>query len=364
MVKQMIKYILFFSVFGIVYGAMNFYLYWSINEVFAFHPFALVILKVLFWLLGSAFLFSQMIKRRYRLPIVAYIGAAWMGVLSISLTIFFIKDLLLFFLPLNRQLAGQWAFWISTTLIGLSILNVYRGAEIKRVHITHKKHRGKKTSIVLLSDVHLGLLTSEKWLKEIVNRVNGLKADAVVITGDLVDDSYDVVERFAPIMKAMKSKYGTYAVAGNHEHYQGIDHFVRFLETADITLLNDEVQSLTEGINLIGIDDLGVSRVRGIEKRLKTLVKDCKPEQFNILLIHQPVGFRKAAKMGIDMQLSGHTHRGQVPPLNLLVYFFYPYAYGLRRYGDSYIYTTSGTGTWGPPMRLFSRCEIVAIEIN
>ncbi|GAB6086403.1 metallophosphoesterase [Alkaliphilus crotonatoxidans] len=364
MIKRIIKYILFFGVFAIVYGGMNYYLYWNLTQVFLFEGYGLIALRLLFWLLGGAYLITQLIKRKRHLPGLSYLGAAWMGVLSISLTVFMLKDIILFFVPVSRQLAGRAAFGISGFLILLSLLNVSKGPKIKRVPIVHQKLKGKKASLVLLSDVHLGSMTTEAWLKGIVEKINQLKPDFVVITGDLVDDSFAAVEKFAPIMKNIKSRYGTFAVAGNHEHYQGIDNFIKFLEAADITLLNDQYYELANGINLIGIDDLGVSRFGGLQQRLEKIIKDCSKEQFNILLIHQPVGFHQAAEMGVDLQLSGHTHRGQIPPLNLLVYLFYPYAYGLKGFQDSFIYTTSGTGTWGPPMRLFSDCEIVFIEIN
>lgn len=361
--KKALKFALFFTIFSGIYGGMNYYVYRSVLQPYSISGLPLLGIRLLFWFLGSAYLINQFIKRKIHLPLLSYLGATWMGVLSIALTVYLLKDILIFILPVYQGAFNRWSLAFIILLTFLSTINVLRGPKVKHIQIQHKKLEREPLSLVLLSDVHLGMMTSEKWLGEVVDQVNGLKADFIVITGDLVDDSFEVVKRFVPIIKKMNSKYGTYAVAGNHEHYQGIEHFEKFLKASDITLLNNESLTLAEKINLIGLDDEAVTG-GSLVHSTELVLQKCDPALFNVLLVHQPVGFPEAAKNGVDLQLSGHTHRGQIPPLNFLVHLVYKYAYGLSQIDDSYIYTTSGTGTWGPPMRLFSSSEIVKIQIN
>jgi predicted MPP superfamily phosphohydrolase len=121
---------------------------------------------------------------------------------------------------------------------------------------------------------------------------------------------------------------------------------------------------IADGVNLLGLG----GKITRIDSGTETLIREqlarSGREDYNILLIHQPVGFRKTAALGIDLQLSGHTHRGQILPMNILIHLVYPYAYGLHALGDSHIYVSSGTGTWGPPLRIGSSSEIVKIKVS
>jgi len=361
--KGLGRYFLFFMFFIALYWGMNYFVFWNLMQVI---PQGLRGLTALiFWLMGSAFVVSQLIKRRVKLPRITYFSGAWMGFLGIGITIYSIALILKGLLP--RFSYGLDI--IAAILVGFctlfSLLWVARGPRIKEVTIPHEKIKGEPLNLVMLSDVHLGIMTSKQWLERIVEQVNDLNPDLIVITGDLIDDAYELVADFAPIMAQLKGRLGVYAVAGNHEHYQGIDAFYRFLNAAKIQLLHNESKAIEQRLNIIGIDDLGVNRgKKGLGKHFDTIKGNCHRELFNLLLIHQPVGFRLTAKEGVDLQLSGHTHRGQVPPMNPLIYLFYPDSYGLKKYGQSYLYITSGTGTWGPPMRLFSDSEIVKITLQ
>lgn len=360
--KRVLGFSLFFLVFLSLYGLLNYYVYRNIIQGLSISSPGVIITALLFVFMAAAYPFSQTIKKRVQLPRVSYVGAFWMGMLSIAVAVFAVKDLLSWFMP--AQNLEPLAIAVVGLLTLLSFVRARRGPKLKAVAVNSHKTR-RMLSIVHLSDLHLGVLTSPKWLARVIQQVNSLEADLVVITGDMVDDSFDAVKRFAPAMASIRAKCGVYAVSGNHEYYQGIVNFHKFCAAAGITVVDNKLVAVAEGINVLGLDDKLARAETGIAAKIsELLLGDGKVKDYNILLVHQPLGFKETARQGIDLQLSGHTHRGQIFPFNLLVPFFYRYAYGLHKLADSYIYTSSGTGTWGPPMRLGSSSEIVKIQVG
>jgi len=362
MVKRIAGFSIFFIVFLAVYGGMNYYVYLNVVRGFQISGGGLLLLKFFFVFLASAYPISQFLKRKRPVPVLYHLGALWMGVMSISISVFLVKDILSWVLPQNIK-GEQFSMALIFILTSYALAKALKGPGIKTVKIQHKK-LDESLNIVHLSDLHLNTMTSPKWLARVIHEVNNLEADIVVITGDMVDDSFTNVEAFAPVMGKLKAKHGVYAITGNHEYYMGIEHFHKFCSMADITMADNKFISITDNINLLGLDDKIAKAEGGIAEKTQELLSTSNADSYNILLVHQPVGFQKTAKLGIDLQLSGHTHRGQFFPFNLLVPLFYRYSYGLHAIGKSHIYTSSGTGTWGPPMRLCSSSEIVKILVN
>lgn len=361
MVKRNLAFSLFITMFFLVYVVTNFYIYQTIIQGFSLTGIPLYIVSFIFLFLGGVYILSWFLRGRASIHVVSYLGAAWMGILAIAFTVFVAKDIVSRVYPMKKDLFLV-SFLIILVLIAISVTKVLIGPKVKTVNIKHKKTEKEPLTIVHLSDVHLGLLTSPKWVGEVVNKVNSLQGDLIVITGDLVDDSFDKVKKFVPQMKELKAKHGVFAVAGNHEYYSGLENFFKFCDAANIRALHNEAINIEGKINLIGLSDEVTKSTQSFKSHLQEILNKCDLELYNILLVHQPIGFKHTAAMGIDLQLSGHTHRGQLPPMNILVNLNYRYAYGLHTCGNSHIYTTSGTGTWGPPMRLFSDSEIVIIK--
>ena len=154
-----------------------------------------------------------------------------------------------------------------------------------------------------------------------------------------------------------------FAVPGNHEFYSGIENFLNFARMANIQVLRNENVTIADGIQIIGIDDKAGKMISGRDVDLRSAALDCNFNNPVILLSHRPTNFEESAGIGVDLQLSGHTHAGQIPPMDLIVRLVYKYPYGLYKYKSAFIYTTCGTGIWGPPMRLFSQSEIVKIDL-
>jgi predicted MPP superfamily phosphohydrolase len=218
-------------------------------------------------------------------------------------------------------------------------------------------------SIVQLSDLHLHRWTRAAWFDGVVERVNALSPDLIVITGDLIEDDINRCMRFIKALKRLRARNGVVAITGNHEFYIGIGNFQELCRRANITVLRNEMITLDQGLDILGIDDPAGGMFKESVSGLASTLAENKRTRPVVLLLHRPLHFKEAVGMGVDLQLSGHTHAGQIPPMDLIVLLSYRYPYGLYRHQSSYLYTTCGTGTWGPPMRLFSQSEIVRIAL-
>ena len=345
------------------YLGMHYYICMRIIKGLALSPLIGNYLRLFFLFAALSFVLGKLLSRYFLVYLLVYFSSVWLGVISIAFFLFFLKDIAgLFFIHHNKV-------WTMITLILVlfssvfSLYNAAREVKIKEIRITTKKLPFEKSgfSIVQLSDLHLDSLTSTRWLKSIVDKTNKLNPDLIVITGDLIDQSVHNFEKFYPILKELKSKHGVLAITGNHEFYAGVSHFLEIAEQSNITVLRNEKITIADTVEIIGIDDETGKRFSLAGPNLKKAMKNCNLNKPVILLSHQPKYFRQAVKKGVDLQLSGHTHAGQIPPLDLIVWLAFKYPWGLYQFEDSYIYTTCGTGTWGPPMRLFSRSEIVKI---
>jgi hypothetical protein len=222
------------------------------------------------------------------------------------------------------------------------------------------------TSIVQLSDVHVGPTIGRSFIEQIVGRVNALAPDLIAITGDLVDGSVaSLSEQVAPIA-GLKSRYGTYFVTGNHEFYSGRESWLRHLTTLGVRVLRNERVSIGEGaqsFDLAGIEDFSAPRF-GVPSDVARAVEGRDATRELVLLAHQPKSAFEADRHGVGLQLSGHTHGGQIWPFSYLVYLQQPIVAGLSRIGRTLVYVSCGTGYWGPPMRLRAPAEITRIVLE
>jgi uncharacterized protein len=221
--------------------------------------------------------------------------------------------------------------------------------------------RGKK--LVQLSDVHLGRILGARFLSRVVDRVNALNPSMVLITGDLFDGALGKLEHLVTPLNRLAAPQGIYFVTGNHETYLGVDHALAALRTTPVRVLADECV-MVDGLQVIGISypERGQS-LRFAEKMAG--LTEFNPTQPSILLYHSPTQVAEAKTAGISLQLSGHVHQGQIFPLQFITrLIFGKYYHGLHHEGDYTLYTSSGTGLWGPTMRTGNHPEIVVIELQ
>lgn len=253
------------------------------------------------------------------------------------------------------------------TALGLSARAMYEAKFVVLEKVDIKIKNLKQTySIVQLSDIHIGGIIDQAFIKDIVERSNALTPDLVVITGDLVDIALEYAMPALNELKALKSRYGTYFIVGNHEYLHDFEEILVAVDALGITILENEnvyIGEIDEGFNLVGVYDYFGYRVEHHEPDLEKALLGCDKNSPTVLLAHQPV-FIEEVKEGVDLVLSGHTHGGQLYPFRALVKLAQPYLAGLYQHNkDVQIYVNKGTGFWGPPMRLGASSEITYITL-
>ncbi|OJH37353.1 metallophosphoesterase [Cystobacter ferrugineus] len=224
-------------------------------------------------------------------------------------------------------------------------------------------------TIVQLSDIHVGPLIQRRFMDELVARTNALKGDLVCITGDLVDGSVEELGHAAAALRELRSRYGTYFCTGNHEYYSGDEEWTEALTRMGVTVLRNRhvrVGDAGASFDLVGVDDWAAARsgypARGYD--LSAAISGRDPSRASVLLAHQPAGWREQAqKAGLGLQLSGHTHGGQMFPFTLAVSAIWEHDAGIFREGDYSLYVSRGTGFWGPPVRVAAPPEIVKVTL-
>jgi len=223
-------------------------------------------------------------------------------------------------------------------------------------------------SIVQLTDIHVGHFMQRRYMDALVQQANALRPDLFAITGDLVDGDVASLGGHVSALAELKSRYGSYFVTGNHDYYSGDEEWSAFLETLGIEVLRNRhvrIGDTGASFDLVGVDDWSGGRRRhktGYD--LDQALAGREPDRAAVLLAHQPANFKVAAERGVDLQISGHTHGGQLVPMTLLVGLAWEHSAGLYTHCDSSIYVSRGCGFWGPPMRVGSPPEIVKLVLT
>lgn len=294
-----------------------------------------------------------------------YIGGCWYGVIILAFTLFLLESGVAFIFPSHSRQRVIIVLIFLALISGYGIINGFRVPRVKEVTIPIKKLpvNAQNFIIVLWSDTHLGDLVSPDWFRDTVVLTNNLKPDLVLITGDMIDSGFE--KKYIESLKQIKTKFGIFAVTGNHEYYFNmLNTFLKIAKETGIRVLRNEFITLPNGIQIAGINDIIAPKFNDMKPSVSETVKNRDPQKPLILLSHRAKFFGEAVQNDIDLQLSGHYHIGQIPPLDLFIYLTLKYPYGLYREGNSYIYTTCGTGLWSIPMRILSRAEITKIILK
>ncbi|GHG75831.1 metallophosphoesterase [Comamonas sp. JC664] len=223
-------------------------------------------------------------------------------------------------------------------------------------------------SIVQLTDIHVGHFIQRRYMDALVQQANTLRPDLFAITGDLVDGDVPSLGGHVAALAALKSRYGSYFVTGNHDYYSGDEAWSAFLESLGIEVLRNRhvrIGDAGASFDLVGVDDWSGGRRRNKKGYdLDQALAGRNPDRAAVLLAHQPANFKVAAERGVDLQISGHTHGGQLVPMTFLIGLAWEHSAGLYAHGDSNIYVSRGCGFWGPPMRVGSPPEIVKLVLT
>jgi predicted MPP superfamily phosphohydrolase len=252
-------------------------------------------------------------------------------------------------------------------VIGLGgMANALRGFDVRHVRIPLAKLPSHASGylIVQMSDVHVGPTIGRDFVEAVVRRTNELAPDMVVITGDLVDGSVDQLRELVAPLGGLRARDGVYFVTGNHEYYSGADEWIAHLSTLGIRVLRNERVDVRGAFELAGVDDVSASRMLPNHGQdVARAVGGRNESRPLVLLAHQPKAMHEAVAAGVDLQLSGHVHGGQMVPFNWLARLDQPLVAGLHRVDETWVYVSTGTGYWGPPMRVGPGAELTRIEL-
>ncbi|HEX5741444.1 MAG TPA: metallophosphoesterase, partial [Pilimelia sp.] len=224
--------------------------------------------------------------------------------------------------------------------------------------------------IAVVSDIHLGPINGRAHTVRIVDAINRLGADAVAIVGDLVDGTVAELGPAAAPLRGLRSRHGTFFVTGNHEFFSGVVPWLEELPRLGVRVLANERLPI-DGLDLAGVHDLAGGEPQGFGPHDVPMGPDFAatfagrdPARPVVLLAHQPVQAREAARYGVDLQLSGHTHGGQMAPFNLLVALEQPVVSGLGDVDGTQVYVTNGAGFWGPPVRVGAPPQVSLVQLR
>jgi hypothetical protein len=311
----------------------------------------------------------------------AWIGAYWMGIFVYLFLSVLAADVLL--------LIGKWIrlipspipaavrFWSSLLAVlcaaGFTGYGIWHATQIYEVRYEVKLDDpvlARPLKVVLISDLHLGAIRSESRLEEVVARINRMEPDLVLISGDIFDDDYREIRhpaRASELLRQIKATYGVYASLGNHDGGETFPQMLQFLENSNIRALLDEHVTVDGLVTVIGrLDSSPIGEYGGLERRaFADLLPGLEPDLPRIVLDHRPSHIDEYGN-DVDLILSGHTHKGQIFPANLITNLLFVVDYGhyQKDPASPHVIVTSGVGTWGMPMRVATNCEIVEIVLQ
>ncbi|MGW3566703.1 metallophosphoesterase [Streptomyces sp. NPDC000941] len=252
---------------------------------------------------------------------------------------------------------------VAAGTVGYGTYDVLRGPRLKRVTVPLAKlpRQAHGFRIAVVSDIHLGPILGRAHTRRIVETINRTSPDLIAVVGDLVDGSVEDLGPAAEPLRELRARHGSYFVTGNHEYFSGAAQWVDHVRELGLRPLENQRTELG-GFDLAGVNDIA-GEDEGQGPDFKAALGDRDPARACVLLAHQPVVIHDAVDHGVDLQLSGHTHGGQMWPGNYVAELANPTAAGLERYGDTQLYVTRGAGAWGPPVRVGAPPDITVVEL-
>ena len=367
-----------------IYALVNFYILKREWQATALLGKTRVLIFVLSLSLVIAFPLGRLTERLFPgwlMEFVDRIGAFYLVIMLYSFLLILIIDLLrlgnAFFSFFPKSIVSQpqkAAFILFLAVIGIVLATMVGGTinnfhpRLRALEIAIDKSAGplKELKIALASDFHLGTINRDAWLNKVVGMINSLNPDLVVLPGDVVDMyvPHAEGEHMIGTLQKIHAPLGVYSVTGNHEYYGGIEKNLQYLAKAQVRVLQDEVLKINDDFYLVGRKDRTAESFGGGRRPLAEILKEIDLSLPLILLDHQPYRLKDAEEAGIDLQLSGHTHAGQLFPLNLLNKKIWEQYWGYLLKGKTQFYVSCGVGTWGPPVRTGSRPEVVLVKLT
>jgi uncharacterized protein len=374
--------IIFFTIALTIYFLVNLYLYFKGYRAIPALKNCRTLYSIIFFFSAALFIFAKILESRHSslfTDILNILGGFWLAFMLYGFILFFLSDIVLLFIRLAGMASAEktllfrkWSFIVTIAVSFILISGGFINAIIpvvKKYDITINKPAGdvKELRIAAVSDIHLGSIIRKRSIKKLSVMLQKLEPDLVLLLGDIVDGEIGPVLRgdLLKYFTCPKCSDGLYAITGNHEFIGGGQRTIPYIESKGIKVLKDEIVTLKGGIQLIGRIDRDSFRFFRKERMpLGDLMKMADTARPVILLDHQPFHLDETAGYGVDLQLSGHTHNGQMWPLNYLTSKIYELSYGYLKKGNTQFIVSSGYGLWGPRVRSGSRSEVVLINIS
>lgn len=380
-----LNFVIFFTIFFILYGLINFYVFlrgWQ--SIPPDSPFRIPFV-VIFWILALSFFAARFLERVAITPfstVLVWVGSFWFAAFAYFTLVALIIDVLRLtnyiipwfpsFITQNYDRARQIIALGTVAAVAIALVAGYVNARAPRVrvlnlNISKSVDSVKSLNLVVASDIHLGTIIGAKRLDAIVDTINRLDPDLVLLPGDIVDEDLGPVikQNLGEKLKMIRSRMGVFAITGNHEYIGGAEEACKYLTDHNITVLRDSTIRLNGMLFIVGREDRSITQfMRKTRRPLSELMVDVDTQQPIIVMDHQPIGLDEAAEQGADLQLSGHTHHGQIWPFHLITKAVYEVSWGYKKKGQTHVYVSSGVGTWGPPVRLGNTPEIINIKLS
>ncbi len=378
-------FVVFITIVLVVYGLVNSYIFirglQAIPAGSAWRPWYIAI----FWSVAFTFVLARILERTYPCGftgVMTWIGSFWLAFMLyfilVALFIDFARVLNHFLHIFPQSFYTDYAqtkltvLFISLSLVSLIVAGGFINARIPLVrklelHVGKKVSGEKTLRIVMASDIHLGTIISRRKANRLVETINGLHPDIVLFAGDVVDEDLApvIMNNLGANLMEIRSKLGVYAITGNHEYIGGVEPAVKYLREHGVTVIRDTALFIDNRFYIVGREDRDRSRFTGKKrKELRELIQQVDRSFPVILMDHQPFNLERTVEEGVDLQLSGHTHHGQMWPFNYITTAMYEISRGYKLIGKTHFYVSTGFGTWGPPVRLGNRPEIVQITLK
>ena len=353
------RFVIFLTMLFSVSISMQYYVIRRLSVIFDFH-YASKIFIVFFAVTVNFIVVTMLSRRIWNLGVqIWYLGTAlYIGAIWISFSLLLVFSLIQFIVPIPPKLSQCFVVGMTVLLIAYSVFNA-RQIVIKKIELASDKITENMT-IAQLSDLHLGAVHGKHFVENVVLKTNGLQPDIVVITGDLFDGTGRISEQTLQEFKKLTAP--AFFIPGNHDRFLDEDDLHDLLQKTSLHVLQDEKFLYNHSLQIVGLDYRGHQPKSELLPVLDRLALD--KHYYTVLLSHVPIDFPYTNGHPVDLQLSGHTHSGQIFPFYFIVKYFYPKIRGLYSADNQNLYVSSGTGTWGPPMRLGTSSEIALILLS
>lgn len=371
-----------FSIIGFlaIYGALAGYIGWNgwlfLSQVTGWESAILyncIIAVLAFGYIGGRL--AQAAPLGFLTTPLKFIGSYWLGLLQYCILLFPIADIAGLLLKwggagpdIYITAVGGIVMLLLIILLALGSRNAWSPViRTYQVHVPKKAGNRRKLTIAMASDLHLGTVIGNNHLRKLLRKVEEIQPDIILLPGDILDDDLApfVKKGMKHVIGELRAPLGVYAVTGNHEYYGGkVPEFIEEMNSIGIRVLMDETVLIGDEFAIVGRKDKAVGSQNGGRLSIKELVKPLDRSLPVIMLDHQPSDLAAAADNGVDISLSGHTHRGQLAPNHLITRRMFEIDWGYLRKGGLHAIVSSGFGFWGPPLRIGSRSEVLRIDVE